>query len=138
MISRWIAPVTLTASIKTARAGGIVNCAIFGQAGTDEIDLELIEGSYQVPMWHNGKRLEKNKDVTWTLADTSHEMSSWVFNDRNVVPFANVNDWTMHWDKDYLTWSADGKKLLDVRKMDGGAWPDQAMPFRWGPWAAGK
>lgn len=128
----------MSASIKSARAGAIVNCAIFGQAGTDEIDLELVEGTYQVPMWHNGKRLEKNKDVTWTLADSSRELASWVFDDRHVVPFGRVHDYTVNWDTEQLTWSIDGKKLLDVKKLPQGAWPDQPLPFRWGPWAASK
>jgi hypothetical protein len=47
----------MSASIKSAQAPGVINAAIFGTAGTDEIDLELIEGSWQVPLWHNGKRL---------------------------------------------------------------------------------
>lgn len=126
----------MTASIKTAQAGGIVNCAIFGQSGTDEIDLELIENTWQVPMWHNGKRLEKDRDVTWTLADTSREVASWVFEDREVKPFSGLHDWSLHWHEDYITWSVDGKRLLDVRGVGEGSWPDQALPLRWGPWAA--
>lgn len=136
LFCRWIAPVTLTASIKSAGAGGIVNCAIFGQAGTDEIDLELIEGTYQVPMWSNGTRLEKDKDVTWTLADTSRELAPWSFEDTEAVPFSKLHDWTVLWDKNHLSWSVDGKKLLDVQRVEGGGWPDQPLPFRWGPWAA--
>lgn len=128
----------MSASIKTAQAGGIINCAIFGQAGTDEIDLELIEDTWQVPIWHNGKRLVKNQDVSWTLANTSLERASWVFEDHEVKPYSGLHNWTLHWDTDSLSWSADGKKLLIVKRVEGEAWPEQALPFRWGPWAAGK
>ncbi|KAK9893797.1 glycoside hydrolase family 16 protein [Cystobasidium minutum MCA 4210] len=134
--TQWTAPVTLTAAIKSAPAPGIVNCVIFGKNGIDEIDLELIEETYQVPLWHNGERLFRNKDVDWTYAKTSAEKRPWVFNDTSVVPFEKLHDWTMHWGKDHLTWSADGKQLLDIKRLEGGVWPDQTLPFRWGPWAA--
>lgn len=78
---------------------------------------------------------EPNQDVTYSIAEDSHEHAPWVFSDKQMVPFAKVHDWKLTWEKERLTWSADNRLLLDVVRKDKGLWPTEALPLRWGPWA---
>lgn len=140
-VARWAPPAKLRVGIQSASAPGIVSAMTFlAEAGkTDEIDLELIEGSWQVPMWHDGRRLEFGRDVTAQLSQgSSRNLSSWVYDDKQIVPFDKVHEWEAEWKKDGLTWSADGRKLLDVRKIKEGSFVTQTLPVRFGPWVAGE
>ena len=131
----------MSVGIQSSSAPGIVSAMTFlAEAGvTDEIDLELIEGSWQVPMWNAGHRLEFGRDVQGELGQgTSRNLSSWVYDDKKVVPFEKVHMWEVDWKKHSLSWSADGKKLLDVRKVPEGKFVTQILPVRFGPWAAGE
>ena len=140
-VSRWAPPTRMSVGIQSSSAPGIVSAMTFlAEAGvTDEIDLELIEGSWQVPMWHDGHRLEFGKDVEGTLTQgSSRNLSSWVYDDNKMVPFAKIHEWEVDWQKDSLAWSADGRKLLDIKRLPKGNFVTQTLPVRFGPWVAGE
>lgn len=139
--ARWAPPTKMSVGIQSTSAPGIVSAMTFlAEAGvTDEIDLELIEGSWQVPMWNAGHRLEFGRDVVGDLPQsTSRNLTSWVYDDKKVVPFDKVHQWDVDWKEDSLSWSADGRKLLDVQKMKEGKFVTQTLPVRFGPWVAGE
>jgi hypothetical protein len=55
---RWISPVTMSVSMKSTDAPGVIHCAIFkNENASDEIDLELIGSGIDLPLWKDGKRL---------------------------------------------------------------------------------
>lgn len=138
--TNWLPGTKMSVGIKSARAPGIVNALCFlKDAGiSDEIDLELVEGSWQVPMWHRGSKLNFGQDVTGSLATSSKNLTSWVYADDDLVPFTKVHEWSVDWKADSLVWSGNGKELLKIEKTEKGRWVDQVLPVRFGPWAAGS
>lgn len=51
---------TMRVSTQTMDAPGMVGCAIFKNAdASDEIDLELVRSTFQIPLWKAGKRVGK-------------------------------------------------------------------------------
>jgi len=139
---QWLPPLTMSVTVKSTEAPQIVSCVIFKNPGnqSDEIDLELIEGTWQVPIWRNAERLEFGRDVTGKLARSSQNLTSWVYQDSDIVPFADFNEYTVDWTDSSVTWSINGKDTLDVKKLESTKlWPStQPLHVRFGPWVAGE
>lgn len=83
--------------MKSAQAPGIVSCAIFKNAdASDEIDLELVENSWQVPLWQKAQRVEFGKDAKGSLAQGVRNHTSWVYSGPDgLVPFQRLHTWAV-------------------------------------------
>lgn len=55
---QWLPPLSMAVEMKSTEAPQVVSCVIFKNANqSDEIDLELIEDTWQVPIWRDAHRL---------------------------------------------------------------------------------
>ena len=130
----------MAVSMQSAQAPGIVSCAIFKNAdASDEIDLELVENSWPVPIWEKAQRVEFGRDATGQLSSGIRNHTSWVYSGPDgFVPFQKVHKYEVQWTADSLTWDIDGTRRLSVDRNSGSQrWPTQKLHVRFGPWVAG-
>ena len=88
--------------------------------------------SIQVPSWNKGSRLVPGKDVEIHLSKETRRLTDWVYDNPNVIPFDRVHQYTLDWKKTSITWSVDGKEIIDIRRLPGGKFVDDALPVSTG------
>ncbi|CAD6581794.1 MAG: hypothetical protein CYPHOPRED_001710 [Cyphobasidiales sp. Tagirdzhanova-0007] len=137
-IKQWVPPVTMSVSMKTTNAPGIVQCAIFkNEDASDEIDLELIQGRVDTPIWKDAVKPQLGVDVVGGLGSGVSNISAWSYHDSNALPYDAIHDWTVQWDTSSIKWTADGNAVVEYTKIgDTKMWPSEALHVRFGPWAA--
>ena len=84
--------------------------------------------SIQVPSWNKGSRLVPGKDVEIHLSKETRRLTDWVYDNPNVIPFDRVHQYTLDWKNTSITWSVDGKEIIDIRRLPGGKFVDDALP----------
>ncbi|KAK9894661.1 glycoside hydrolase family 16 protein [Cystobasidium minutum MCA 4210] len=136
--SHWKAPTKIQFDLKTSGAPGIANAFIFkgeGQTG-DEIDLEVVENTFQLPLWKDGVRLKKSgsgKDAKQDLRHQTIETSEYSYTYPTYNPTA-WNSYELAWEPELVLWSVDDNERVQfLRKSD--RFPTGPLPIRFGPWS---
>ena len=84
--------------------------------------------SIQVPSWHKGSRLVPGKDVEIHLSKETRRLTDWVYDNKDVIPFDRVHQYTLDWTNTSITWSANGKQIVDIRRLPGGKFVEDTLP----------
>lgn len=101
-----------------------------------QIDLEVVENTFQLPLWKDGIRLKKSgsgKDAKQDLRHETIETSEYSY----TYPGYNPTNWYSYelaWEPDLVLWSVDDNERVQyLRKSD--RFPTGPLPIRFGPWS---
>ena len=120
---------------------------------SDEIDLELIAKTYQLPLWQMKNKVEKlgklflpcvlllltlqtgiPRDTTDKAGPAYQKRQDWVYTG-SAVPYDKVHEYVVNWDTDKISWYMDQELIVDFNKASGGQlWPQQPLHVRYGLW----
>ena len=62
------------------------------------------------------------------LSKETRRLTDWVYDNPEVIPFDRVHQYTLDWKNTSITWSVDGKEIIDIRRLPGGKFVDDALP----------
>lgn len=156
-----MAPVKMSVELKTSGDPGIVNPFIFkgaGQGGDEvrssvaflttspaesiahcQIDLEIVEKNFLLPIWKQGKRLDKDQKGGWDVRQRLRHETEELAHDEYYYryPGYNPEQWIKYefdWETSLMLWTVDDNERVQFEKKSD-RFPIGPLPIRYGIWS---